>query len=158
MKKEEYITQLEKSVTVLEDLIRTIPADRLTREFGGTVWSVHTHIHHLALTQSMLQKRIQLFLKQAFPQIVPYFPGDEGKKPVLKPIPELVALFKNWRTKQIDSVKTAEESVWNKKAIHPQYEEYSFHILLRHILLHDYFHYYRIEELGLLKPENIKPL
>ena len=106
----------------------------------------------------MLQKRIQLFFKEEHPQIVPFIPDKNAEPQQLKPIPELLDLYASWRAKHIELLKNADESIWSKEAMHPEYTHYNFDIAVRHILTHDGFHFYRIEELGLLKEENIKPL
>ncbi|MBN2352804.1 MAG: DinB family protein [Spirochaetales bacterium] len=158
MKKEALIRQLANGPAVLEDLISAIPPERLDREFGPGVWTVHEHVHHLAMTQVTMQKRIQLFFKKERPEIVPFSPDRQAEKPVLKPIAELLAAYAEWRARQVESVKKADDSIWSKQAIHPEYEHYDFPIAVLHILTHDGFHFYRIEELGLLKAENVKPI
>ena len=42
---------------------------------------------------------------------------------------------------------------WTRKAKHKEYIEYTPYIMLRHILMHDHFHMYRIEELWLTTDE-----
>ncbi len=152
------IRQLENGPTVLRDLVASIPAERLTHSFGGNIWSGHEHIQHLALTQIMLQKRIQLFFKEERPQIITFIPNKSAEPQTLKPVPELLDLYTTWRGKQIESLKKADDAIWNKKADHSEYTHYDFEIAVRHILTHDGFHFYRIEELGLLRKENIKAL
>jgi hypothetical protein len=49
------------------------------------------------------------------------------------------------------SLEAADGSTWQKTGIHPEYELYSLSILGRHILMHDFWHMYRIEELWLTR-------
>jgi hypothetical protein len=156
--RELHIRQLENGPAVLRDLISSIPAERLTHDFGGDIWSVQEHVQHLALTQIMLLKRIQLFFKEEHPQIVPFIPDKNAQRPAPKPIPDLLDLYADWREKQIAAIRKADETLWSKKAVHPEYTHYDFDIAVRHILTHDGFHFYRIEELGLLKAENIRAM
>jgi hypothetical protein len=158
MEKEILIQQLANGPALLEDLLAAIPRERLVRDFGPGAWSVHEHDQHLALVQITMQKRIRLFFAEERPEIVPFNPDQSDEKRSLKPIAELLATYAEWRSRQIESLKKADESIWNKKAIHPEYDHYDFPIAVRHILTHDGFHFYRIEELGLLKEENVKPL
>ncbi len=157
-KKEILLQQLMNGPAVLEDLIAAIPPERIDHDFGPGIWTVHEHVHHLAMTQVTMQKRIQLFLAEEKPEIVPYYPDRQAEKPVLKPIAELLAAFAEWRARQLESIGKAGDPIWNKRATHPEYERYDFPIAVRHILTHDGFHFYRIEELGLLKKENVRPL
>jgi hypothetical protein len=138
------IQQLTNGPAVLSDLIAAIPSERLDHQFGNGIWSVHDHVQHLAFTQVLMAKRVQMFFKEERPEIIPYYPDKDAARPALKPVPELLASYA--------------DSIWRKKAIHPEYTEYDFHIAVRHILTHDGFHFYRIEELGFLKPENVKPM
>ncbi len=46
-----------------------------------------------------------------------------------------------------------DKSVWEKTATHPEYEHYSLYILARHILIHDHWHMYRMEELWLTRDD-----
>jgi hypothetical protein len=142
----------------LRDLIASLPEERLSHNFGGDIWSVHEHVQHLALTQIMLQKRIQLFFKEEQPTIIPFIPDKNAEPQSLKPIPALLDLYESWRKKQIETIEKADDTIWQKEAVHPEYTHYNFDIAVRHILTHDGFHFYRIEELGLLKEENIKPV
>jgi hypothetical protein len=154
------IRQLEGGPELLRGLIASIPTPRLAFEFGGDIWTVHAHVQHLALTQIMLQKRIQLLIKEEHPVIVPYQPDKDAEKGAgsLKPVPALLDIYASWRGRQVDTLRKAAAAVWEKHVTHPEYETCDFHIAIRHILLHDGFHFYRIEELGLLKTENVKAL
>ena len=41
------------------------------------------------------------------------------------------------------------ENDWNKLAIHPEYKTYTPYIRLRHLLMHDHTHLYKIEDMGI---------
>ncbi|MDA1119365.1 MAG: hypothetical protein O2887_02525 [Bacteroidetes bacterium] len=53
-------------------------------------------------------------------------------------------------------MKSFENDLWSKTAVHPEFNKYSHYILLRHAMMHDHFHMYRIEELWLTKDEYLK--
>ncbi len=71
---------------------------------------------------------------------------------------ELIERFTAIRKEQIDLIKKADSSVWKRQAKHPEYKKYDFDILVRHILVHDGLHFWRMEELWIGKEEYIKPL
>ena len=48
----------------------------------------------------------------------------------------------------IELVKTFNEKDWNKLAIHPEYRIYTPYIMLRHLLMYDHSHLYKIEDMG----------
>ncbi|MDA0195055.1 MAG: hypothetical protein O2951_08420 [Bacteroidetes bacterium] len=56
----------------------------------------------------------------------------------------------------VSLVKSFENDLWSKTAVHPEFNKYSHYILLRHAMMHDHFHMYRIEELWLTKDEYLK--
>lgn len=41
----------------------------------------------------------------------------------------------------------------SRSARHPEYTLYTPYVMLRHMMMHDYLHMYRIEELWLTRPE-----
>jgi hypothetical protein len=102
--------------------------------------------------QPILYGRLEGFLREEQPEITPYVPPKEpgSGAPRPKSTEELLELFERWRLRQIDLIGSAAPEVWNRRAVHPEYESYSFEILVRHIVLHDHTHMYRMEELWLL--------
>ena len=59
--------------------------------------------------------------------------------------------FAAYRDKQLSLLEKADDLTWKKVATHPEYESYSLYILARHVLMHDYWHMYRVEELWLTR-------
>jgi hypothetical protein len=66
---------------------------------------------------------------------------------------EALKEFKTLRSESIEIVKSLDDSIWEKEAEHPEYKIYTPYIMLRHLLMHDYFHMYKIEELWLTNDE-----
>jgi hypothetical protein len=141
---------------ILEDFVEGISETQLHRNRGEGFWSLYEHVEHLAVTQLMLCKRLERFVKEERPEFEPYFP-DEGeqqrREKKTKPAADILAVYRRWRDKQVALIEGADASLWEKTAIHPEYEQYGFKILVRHILLHDSFHLYRMEELWLSRDE-----
>lgn len=153
MTHEALIQGLRANPEVLENLIDCIPEPQLSVKRGRDVWSIYEHVNHLAQVQLMLFTRLELFVKEAKPEIKPYMPDQKSEsiRSQNKTIGDLLAIFAKWRTSQIELIETCEPDLWSKSASHPEYTLYTFEILVRHILLHDGFHMYRIEELWLAK-------
>jgi hypothetical protein len=90
------------------------------------------------------------------PVFQPYFPDKEddvtGGLDQLVPA-DLSALFMQHRTALLEQLKIREKQFWSKKASHPEYREYTPYILLRHTLMHEHLHMYRIENLWLTNDE-----
>ena len=88
------------------------------------------------------------------PEFVPYVPGGGKAEPETPPrmsIESALDQFARNRASQLLLLESADDVVWKKRAIHPEYEEYSLYILARHVLMHDHWHMYRMEELWLTR-------
>jgi uncharacterized damage-inducible protein DinB len=149
------IDALELSYDILERFAGQISGDRMHRKRGEGVWSVYDHLHHLVLVQPLMYKRIRMFKNEEKPIIRPYVPGPEEEKARTfeRPASELIRTFGDWRRKQAELARSCGPEVWEKAGIHPEYDLYSLEILLRHVLMHDGWHMYRMEEIWLAKDE-----
>jgi hypothetical protein len=147
------IRGLKANIEVLANMVAAITESRLLVNRGKGVWSIYEHVNHLALVQPILSERLELFVKEEKPEIEPYVPDQksESSRSGNRPIKDLVSAFAKWRERQIELIESCKPGLWSKPAKHPEYTLYTFEILVRHILLHDGFHMYRIEELWLAK-------
>jgi hypothetical protein len=154
------IRGLQAGPALLEDFVAQIPEADLHKRRREGFWSLYDHIEHLALTQLMLYKRLRRFIKEKQPEFVPYFPDQQEEKneKKTKPVAEILSAYRRWREKQVQLIESADDSIWEKTAIHPEYKQYGFKILVRHILLHDSFHLYRMEELWLAQDQYLTEL
>jgi hypothetical protein len=145
---------LEKSPAILRALVDSIaPAEAAARRRPGT-WSIGEHVEHLAQAQPMLHGRIIRFRDEKAPAFVPFIPDDS--KPASKveiAISDSLVKFDDWRKRQLDAIHTLHPADFTKEGNHPEYRQYTLPILLRHILMHDHWHMYRIEELWLTQEE-----
>ncbi len=156
----ELLKSLQTSSMILENLIESIPPERYTQRRRKNFWTIAEHVDHLAEVQPMLLERIERFQEEENPEFVPFIPGDDdpGKKPQDIDIERSLYNFKSSRHKQLALLERVDEDAWGKSGAHPEYEQYSLSILVRHILMHDYWHMYRIEELWLTKDEYLTNL
>ncbi|WP_211213779.1 DinB family protein [Desulfomonile tiedjei] len=121
---------------------------------GHGFWTIAEHVSHLAEVQAMLFERFQRFIDETHPEFVPYIPKDDqdaSNTPLVMNMDAALERFALYRHKQLDLLEGADNSIWQKTAIHPEYESYSLYILVRHVLMHDYWHMYRMEELWLTR-------
>ncbi len=149
----ELIDSLEMSAAVLERFVKQIPEFKMDRDRGEGVWTVREHLHHLALVQPVMFKRFRMFKNDEKPVIQAYFPDEreEKERTQKRTADELVAVFKDWRARQVELIRSCGPEVWLKTGTHPQYDLYTFEILIRHVLTHDGWHMYRMEEIWLAK-------
>ena len=140
---------------VVESMLRAVPEERLTRRRAPDTWTILEHVLHLNQVQPMLHGRIKQFLQPGVPTMVPFdpfaeqpMPGADGTR-----LDEVLADFADIRRAILDTLSAMPAEAWDREALHPEYDRYSLRILVRHMLMHDYWHLYRIEELWLLKDE-----
>jgi hypothetical protein len=151
---------LEGSATIFPNLLRSIPADALDVKRGEGFWSLHEHAAHLADVQPMGLERMRRILTEDVPEFVPFIPDQEeaAEKPPLPPVEAIIAHFKAGRAQQLELLKNASPDDWKRTAIHPEYEQYGLFIFARHILMHDHWHMYRMEELWLTRDDYLSRL
>lgn len=151
------INGLKRSPSILSEFVRTIPEAKLDEQRGKSLWCISDHVKHLTHVQPMLLERIIRCIEEECPIFTPYIPGKENLEPSApqaKKIPEALTKFSQYRKRQLEILENIkDESLWQKQAQHPEYKQYSLYILTRHILMHDYLHMYRIEELWLTKED-----
>jgi uncharacterized damage-inducible protein DinB len=157
---QELLEALNLSGKLLDQLIASIPHQLYDVRRRQNFWTIAEQLNHLADVQPMLLERIKKFQEEDNPYFVPYIPKDEDIKKDSKSIniKNTLNKFKSLRKKQIELLKSMDSKAWEKNATHPEYQQYSLHILVRHILMHDYWHMYRIEELWLTKDQYLTTL
>jgi uncharacterized damage-inducible protein DinB len=154
MKDIDYIVDgLKQGPKILAGLVKSIPEDRLDIRRREGFWTIAEQISHLAEVQPMMLGRFQRFLEENQPEFIPYIPsGDDGPKtPPRLDIHVALSQFEDYRERQLKLLEELDTDAWQKTGIHPEYELYSLSILARHVLMHDYWHMYRIEELWLTR-------
>jgi uncharacterized damage-inducible protein DinB len=145
---------LRRSTNVLSSFVSTIPEAQLDRRRGDDFWTIAEHISHLAQVQPMMLDRLERFSNEEHPEFIPYIPGDgedEPETPERMEIESALAQFTDVRHRQFALLESADEKTWQRQATHPEYDRYSLYIFVRHMLMHDYWHMYRMEELWLTK-------
>jgi uncharacterized damage-inducible protein DinB len=144
---------LRRAVPILSAFVKRIPPDQLNLRRGEGFWTVAEHVAHLAQVQPMMLERLQRFRDEDRPEFVPYIPGEDDVEdtPPQTAIEEALAAFAQYRNRQLALLEGADAGFWNKTAVHPEYAQYSLYILVRHILMHDYWHMFRMEELWLTR-------
>ncbi len=146
------LESLSRSPAILAGLVKSIPADRMTLRRGQDFWTIAEHVSHLAKVQPMLLGRIERFIAEDHPEFVPFIPeGHDERTEVQLDAKTALEQFSTYRDRQVALLKGVDEAAWNKTATHPEYDQYSLSILGRHILMHDFWHMYRIEELWLTR-------
>ncbi len=150
----ELLEALRQAPKILSEFVQSIPEDKLDLRRGEGFWTIAEHVSHLAQVQPMLLKRFERFMNEDHPEFVPYIPHKE-KEELNDPSPlspkSALDQFIRYRNKQVQLLESADEITWKKTATHPEYEAYSLYILTRHVLMHDYWHMYRMEELWLTR-------
>ena len=155
------LESLRRTPKILSQFVETIPESKLDLRRGDGFWTIAEHVSHLAQVQPMLLQRCERFANEEHPEFVPYLPEgakDEPDTPPRMSMASALDQFTCYRTSQLLLLQGADDITWKKTATHPEYDAYSLYILTRHVLMHDHWHMYRMEELWLTKDKYLTRL
>lgn len=153
---EEMLTCLEKTPAILKELVGSVPKTpswRLKERQVEGKWSIHEHACHIVNSHHLMAERVKSFIENDAPSFKSYIPGKTTPPDELlnMDLDQKMAEFPGLRSKFIDLVRSAPAEAWEKSAEHEEYSEYTLYIMLRHLLMHDHVHMYRMEELWLTR-------
>ena len=149
---------LAAAPALLEDLLAEIPQEMLKERRIKGKWSIHEHAVHLPEAQEMIIQRFHRFKNEKQPVFVPYLPGDTVSDDYLIDLDLQASLqkFREGRKEMVDLLKGFSEKEWNNEGSHPEYIRITPLLWLRHVMMHDHFHLYRIEELWLTTTDYLR--
>ena len=148
---ETIINALIETPRLLKELISEIDSEIYKEKIINGKWSIHEHATHIAVSDIYgFQKRLSDFKQKEKPIIEP-LSGDNFEKIFFMELDLKKSLddFFEIRQTTIELAKAFNKNDWNKLAIHPEYKTYTPYIMLRHLLMHDHNHLYKIEDMGL---------
>lgn len=154
LEKENLLKTLEMLPEILEAYSKNIPEDVLDRKRSDTAWTIREHLYHIANVQEMLYLRIQKIRDEETPVITPYLPDDQSpQEGTYQSVDKAFSHYKEWRKKQMALIQELTESDLGKEATHGEYISYNIPIIINHIVFHEYWHMFRVEEIWLTKDE-----
>jgi uncharacterized damage-inducible protein DinB len=140
------------SPRVISDYLRLLPESSLDQRRSAEAWTIREHLYHVVGVQEMLLGRLRLMREGPGAVIEPFFPL-EAEGPRYPSMEAALDEFARLRVAQAALVKRLRPEVLNRPASHPEYERYSIDILVHHMIYHEYWHLYRMEEIWLTKEE-----
>ena len=146
---ETIISALIETPRLLKELISEIDSKIYKEKIINGKWSIHEHATHIAVSDIYgFQKRLSDFKQKEKPIIEP-LSGDNFEKNFFMELDLKKSLddFFEIRQTTIELAKAFNKNDWNKLAIHPEYKTYTPYIMLRHLLMHDHNHLYKIEDM-----------
>jgi len=150
----ELLTTFTALPSIIETYILSIPEEVYDIKRSEEAWTIREHIYHICNVQEMLSERIILLIKEKNPVIEPFFPqNQQGRGTLFANVSEAIGKYKTQRKAQLEYIKNIDQSVLTHEANHPEYIRYNLPIIINHMVFHEYWHMYRIEELWLTKPE-----
>ena len=150
---EHLITALEGAPAIIVPMVRQANPAILKRRPAPGEWSIHENACHLAEVHPLFFRRLDLLLSLDNPPITSYDPGRDDPEDALLHVDldEALQRFEHDRRRIVDRLRSLRPGDWTRTAQHEEYNAYSVFIMFRHLVLHDFFHAYRIEELLLRK-------
>jgi uncharacterized damage-inducible protein DinB len=146
----EILRALEATPKLLKELVLEIDPKCYKQQLIGGKWTIHEHATHIAVCDLQgFQQRLKNFKNQDKPIIAP-FSGDDYKPSFFLEIDLMQAIddFFAIRAETLKQARALTLTDWDKTAIHPEYKIYTPYVLLRHLLMHDHSHLYKIEDMG----------
>jgi uncharacterized damage-inducible protein DinB len=145
---------LENIPAVIETYFRNIPENALDIRRTKEAWTIREHLYHIVSVQEMLLKRMEKIRDEEQPVIAPYFPENQKKQDRLYGSVEAAfSEYGSMRKKQIELIESLAAKDLSKEASHAEYLSYNIPIIVNHMIFHEYWHMYRIEELWLTRDE-----
>lgn len=142
---------------VVEPWFRSIPSDRLDLRRTADAWTLREHLYHVAAVQPMLLGRMRTLISDDHPVITPYFPQNEPALAERYPsVDTAFAEYRRLRIEQMDVLRAAPSEAWDNPAQHAEYEQYNLRLVVHHLVFHEYWHFYRTEELWLTRNGYLK--
>ncbi|MGB7070494.1 MAG: DinB family protein [Pyrinomonadaceae bacterium] len=147
------ISALETAPGVIIPLIREVPPQILKRRPSPAKWSAYEHAIHLSQSDASFRARLDLILSKPEPYIesIENSPEDEAGAMLEIALDESLDRYVRERASLVIRLKKLSPDEWKKTAMHEAFDHYSVWIMFRHVLNHEMFHAYRIEELMLKK-------
>jgi len=147
---ETILNALNETPRLLKELIDEINPELYKEKIIKGKWSIHEHATHIAVGDIYgFQKRLEDFRQKENPSFEP-LSGDNFDKDFFIQLDLIKSIsdFFEIRQKTIELAKSFDSKDWDKLAIHPEYKIYTPYIMLRHLLMHDHNHLYKIEDMG----------
>lgn len=147
------IAVLENAPGIIIPLIREVRPQYLRRRPSPTKWSAHEHACHLSTDDGLFLARLDLMLAAPAPYIRSMQPSPEEESGALLSVDldEALDRYVRERASLVKRLKELSVEDWQRTAEHEAFSHYSVWIMFRHLLTHEMFHAYRIEELLLKK-------
>lgn len=147
---ETILNALSETPRLLKELISEIDPKLYKKKIIEGKWSIHENATHIAVGDIYI---FQKMLKDFKEKQKPTFESLSGENFAEDFFIELdlkksINDFFEIRQRTIELAKEFNSNDWNKLAIHPEYKTYTPYIMLRHILMHDHNHLYKIEDMG----------
>ena len=143
------ITALENAPGVIIPLIGEVPPQYLKRRPSPAKWSAYEHACHLAGSDAPFLARLNLMLSTPVPFIrsISPSPEEESGELLSLDLDEALGRYVTERASLVERLKELSAEDWQRTAEHEAFGHYSVWIMFRHMLTHEMFHAYRIEEL-----------
>ena len=144
---------LETAPGVIIPLIREVPPQILKRRPSPAKWSAYEHACHLSQSDALFRERLDLILSTPAPFIrsAEPTPEEEAGSYLDLDLDESLDRYVRERAALVERLKKLSPDEWQKTAVHEAFDHYSVFIMFRHLLNHEMFHAYRVEELLLKK-------
>ena len=137
---------LNKTPARVADVLEALPADAHEWQPGPDAWSLSQTLAHLAASDPPFQKRLMSMTQNHNPWL-PYFGPDVARPEVDVSTPELLARFRQARTKLLDFLAGLAPEEWERPGVHETMGPTTLAQQVQNIINHDAEHLGQLYEL-----------
>jgi hypothetical protein len=113
------IAQIRDLPAKLEDAIRGIPDEQLSKPAGGEAWSIRQVVHHLADAHMNAVLRMKLILTEERPILKPYDQEAWAELPDTQlPLEPSLQILRGVQHRWSALLATVPEADWQRKGVH----------------------------------------
>lgn len=147
------IASLEASPSLIIGLVHEVPPGRLKHRPAPDKWSAHEHACHLATGDREFRERLDRMLAEPHPTIRPMVntPEESAGSLLDLDLGPVLETYTRERALTVARLRSLTPEQWERTAHHELYRVYSVYIMFRHLLIHELYHAYRIDEVMLAK-------
>lgn len=148
------LSTFESLPAIVSSYAGDIPSADLDRRRAADAWTIREHLYHICDVQAMLLGRMKLIRDTECPVIEPYFPENEKEMAEkFASVEAALSAYAALRKEQLELIRGCSAEQLARNAEHKEYSRYSIPVIVRHMIFHEYWHMYRIEELWLTRDE-----
>src|SRR5262249_16832805 len=130
----------------LEETLRGIPSDSLSRQMIPGKWSALENLAHLGRYHEVFLERLEQMLGERVPTFARYRAEEDPRWEAWRSLPavEVLSRLQSLRAQLERKLASLDENDFNKTGVHPKFGEMTVSLWLEFFLVHEGHHLYAV--------------